>query len=294
MTGITELGYVRFGVSDIAEWRDFATALLGLEAGEDSHDPKQLFLRSDSWHHRILLEEDGSDDLLGAGLRVAGPEEFRALQTGLGEADVHFDVADPETARHRRVLELMTLADPAGNPLEVFHGPQIDTHRPFHPGRGMHGKFVTGEGGLGHMMVRHDGLDDTYDFYKRIGMRGSIEYRVPRPDGEPLDILFMHCNSRDHTFAFGLPSGSRVNHLMLEVDSLDDVYLTYELVKDSTYPIIISPGKHANDRMFSFYCVSPSGFQIEIGWGGRAATHQSEYYTRDTYGHRFNPGRGPG
>ena len=44
MTAITELGYVRFGVTDIAAWRDFATALLGLQAGDDS-EPEQLFLR---------------------------------------------------------------------------------------------------------------------------------------------------------------------------------------------------------------------------------------------------------
>jgi hypothetical protein len=70
------------------------------------------------------------------------------------------------------------------------------------------------------------------------------------------------------------------------VDNLDDVFFTYELVKRSEYPIAVSPGKHANDQMFSFYCISPSGFQIEIGWGGRDATHQSEYYTGDTYGHQ--------
>lgn len=28
-----------------------------------------------------------------------------------------------------------------------------------------------------------------------------------------------------------------------------------------------------------------TGIQIEIGWGGRPATHQSEYYMLDTYGH---------
>ena len=66
-----------------------------------------------------------------------------------------------------------------------------------------------------------------------------------------------------------------------------DVFRTYELIQQSQYPVVISPGKHANDQMFSFYCVSPSGFQIEIGWGGRPATHQSEYYTGDTYGHKF-------
>ncbi len=290
MTGVTELGYVRLGVADLARWREFATGVLGLEAVDD--ESGRLYLRADLWHHRIILEEDGSDDLLAAGLRVAGPEEFRAMQAVLRDHGVSFDVADAQTARSRRVLELMTLSDPSGIPLEIFHGPQVDTHRPFHPGRGMYGRFVTGDGGVGHMMLKYQDLGATYEFYKLLGMRGSIEYRIPLPDGQSLDILFVHCNSRDHTFAFGFPSEKRVNHLMLEVDTLDDVYLTYERVKQAGYPIAVTPGKHANDQMFSFYCVSPSGFQIEIGWGGRPASHQSEYYTGDTYGHEFNVGGG--
>ena len=28
-------------------------------------------------------------------------------------------------------------------------------------------------------------------------------------------------------------------------------------------------GRHPNDRMFSFYAKTPSGFQFEFGWGGR-------------------------
>jgi len=287
MSGVTELGYVRFGVSNVEEWREFATQLLGLEVAQDSSNGC-LYLRNDMWHHRIILEEDGSDDLLAPGLRVAGPAEFRAMQETLRDHNISFEVADGETAHHRRVLELMTLADPSGHPIEIFHGPQVDTSRPFHPGRGMFGKFCTGDGGVGHMLLNHSGLEETYEFYKVLGMRGSIEYRIPTPDGNTLDILFMHCNSRDHTFAFGLPVKKRVDHLMLEVDNLDDVYLTYELIEKSKYPIAITPGKHSNDHMFSFYCISPSGFQIEVGWGGRPATHQSEYYTGDTYGHHFN------
>ena len=138
------------------------------------------------------------------------------------------------------------------------------------------------------MMLVSKDQKASYDFYKMLGMRGSVEYKVPLPD-QTIELLFMHCNSRDHTFAFGLPSKGRINHLMLEVDNLDDVYLTYELVKKAGVDIAIMPGKHANDQMFSFYCISPSGFQIEIGWGARDASHQSEYYTGDTYGHEFTP-----
>lgn len=43
--------------------------------------------------------------------------------------------------------------------------------------------------------------------------------------------MFMHCNDRDHTVAFGMPSSKRNNHVMLEVENFDDVGLAYELVK---------------------------------------------------------------
>ena len=58
MTGVTELGYVRFGVSDLAAWRDFATRILGLELNGGGSDASPMYLRTDAWHHRIVLEQD--------------------------------------------------------------------------------------------------------------------------------------------------------------------------------------------------------------------------------------------
>jgi 2,3-dihydroxybiphenyl 1,2-dioxygenase len=296
MAAVTELGYVCFGVSDLAAWRDFAGNLLGLEVFEEPGEPDRLYLRTDYWHHRIILEKNAADDLTAAGLRVAGVEEFAAMQKVLKDAGIKFEVGGRDLAASRRVLEIMRLSDPAGNPIEIFHGPRVDTYKPFLPGRRMHGRFLTGDqGGVGHMILRNAGIDKAYQFYKLLGMRGGVEYQVPAgPNGEIAEILFMHCNERDHTVAFGPPSKKSINHLMLEVENLDDVFMTHDLVQASKYPVMISLGKHANDRMFSFYVASPSGFLIEIGWGGRPATHQSEYYTRDTYGHVFSRDMGPG
>jgi 2,3-dihydroxybiphenyl 1,2-dioxygenase len=287
MAGITELGYVRFGVSDLAEWQTFATDILALEVVAED-EPDTLYLRSDSWHHRIILEQTGEDDLVGAGLRVAGAEEFLEMQQRLQTAGVAFELGTLELAQKRRVLDIMTLVDPANNPIEIFHGPQVDAHKPFHPSRGMFGKFVTGDGGVGHMILRTQGLDQSYEFYKLLGMRGGVEYKFPTPDGGAAEVMFMHCNSRDHSVAFGPPSKKSINHLMIEVDNIDDVFLTHEKVQASKYPVMISLGKHANDHMFSFYFATPSKWLIELGTSGRPATHQSEYFTRDMYGHEFN------
>lgn len=292
--GVTELGYVVFGVSDLGAWREFATNLLGLEAVSVAGEPNRLYLRMDYNHHRIILEEDGRDDLNAAGLRVAGVEEFAQIQRVLREAQIPFEQASRERLAERRVLDLITLKDPADNPIEIFHGPLIQPHLPFHPGRRMHSRFLTGTGGVGHMILRNSGLDAVYQFYRLLGMRGGVEYKVPTPDGNSAEILFMHCNDRDHTVAFGPPSRKSINHLMIEVADIDDVYMAHDLVQASKYPVMISLGKHANDHMFSFYAQSPSGFLIEVGYGGRPATHQSEYYQRDTYGHVFGAAMGPG
>ncbi len=100
--------------------------------------------------------------------------------------------------------------------------------------------------------------------------------------------MFLHCNERDHYSRLpGCPGEKRINHLMLRGrEDLDDVVgLAYEVVRQAGVPVAVAPGRHANDHMYSFYFANPSGWQIEIGWGARAASHQSEYYQRDTYGH---------
>ena len=286
MTQITELGYLSLGVKRLERWKQFAAVILGLEV-VDGDRPGRAFLRMDYWHHRIILEENAADDLMLLGLRVAGQDEFGEMAQRLETAGVKVRIGSFEEAGERHVLEVMMLEDPSGHVIEIFHGPHVQANRPFYPGRRMHGGFKTGAGGLGHAMLSNvAGYDKTYAFYRLLGMRGGVEYRIPVPGlPRPHDLMFMHCNDRDHTLAFCPPGAKAINHLMFEVENFDDVGLAYEAVKEAGIPIGIEPGSHANDRMYSFYFVNPSGFMSEIGWGARAASHQSEFYQRDTFGH---------
>ena len=135
MTAVTELGYVGLGVSDTDAWKHFAGHVLALEVDEIDD---QCFLRMDYWHHRIVLIADGSDDVRFLGLRVAGADEFGQMQKHLTAAGVAYSVGSEEEAAERFVLEVLKLNDPGDNAIEIFHGPEVQYHRPFHPGRRAH------------------------------------------------------------------------------------------------------------------------------------------------------------
>jgi len=109
-------------------------------------------------------------------------------------------------------------------------------------------------------------------------------------DRGPTPVRSIDRSARQATSACAGPGERRGSHIMMEVGQMADVGLAHDLVKQAGLPIIIEPGSHANDQMFSFYFKNPSGFLSEIGWGGRPAVPQSEYYQRDAFGHAPVPG----
>jgi 2,3-dihydroxybiphenyl 1,2-dioxygenase len=121
--------------------------------------------------------------------------------------------------------------------------------------------------GLGHLVVYQPDLDASTQFYTELlGFRVSD---VAGPLGRPMAV-FLHCNPRHHSIAlFGGSAPKRINHFMLECNSLDDVGSARDIARQVGAPIVIDLGRHMNDRMVSFYVANPSHFAIEYGWGGR-------------------------
>ncbi|MGH8011783.1 MAG: VOC family protein, partial [Candidatus Binataceae bacterium] len=155
---------------------------------------------------------------------------------------------------------------------EAYFGPLINFERPFKSPRPLSG-FITGQMGLGHIVVRVDDPERSLHFYRDVlGMRISdyISFASPRAGGMNLALTFMHCNPRHHSIAFGaIPVRKRLLHFMLQVNSMDDVGSTYYLAQDRGIEISSTLGRHTNDHMVSFYMRSPSGFEVEYGWGAR-------------------------
>jgi 2,3-dihydroxyethylbenzene 1,2-dioxygenase len=284
MVGVTELGYIGLNISDADAWKDYASQCIGLEVLDDG-EVDRFYLRMDNWHHRFIMHTGENDDLAYMGWRVAGEPDLREMERVLAENGVDFRVATQEENDERRVLGHLKLKDPAGVPVEIFYGPRVDLHLPFHPGRRMHDRFVTGNSGIGHCLIASDDQRASYEFYQMLGLRGSIEYHLGTPGGI-IKPIFMHCNDRQHSLAFGVPSNDKLlNHMMLEYADMNDLGASHDIIRKREIPVALQLGKHANDKALTFYSVSPSGWLMELGWGGCKPEPQQSYHHLDVFGH---------
>ena len=270
MASVTQLGYLGIGVSDLARWEHFATGVLGLEINGADADGS-TFLRMDEYHHRFILQPGGADDLTFTDGRSATRRHSMKSPRGCGPTESRSAAATPQEARARRVVEYLKLKDPSGIPTEIYFGPLMTFEQPFKSPRPLSG-FVTGELGMGHIVLRVDDSAESLHFYRDLlGLRVSdfIDMRSRR-GGEPISLTFMHCNPRHHSIAFGvIPAPKRLMHFMLQCRHVDDVGSTYYLCQDQGVEISGTIGRHTNDHMMSFYMRTPSGFEVEYGWGAR-------------------------
>ncbi len=271
MARVAQLGYIGLGVSNVDEWEQFATGVLGLQA--HTRDPDgSLLLRMDDYHHRFIVSPGDADDLTLVGWEVADEETLTAMGDQLSANNIAVEWGSPEEAEARRVVGLLKLQDPNGLATEIFYGPLVGVDKPFQSPRPISG-FTTGEMGLGHITVTVDSLEQSLHFYRDVlGFRLSDWVR-PQPErgvASTLNLAFLHCNPRHHSMAFWegkMPK--RMHHFMLQLQSLDDVGATYDLCQSKEVPIDMTLGRHTNDLMLSFYLKTPSGFSVEYGWGAR-------------------------
>ena len=200
-----------------------------------------------------------------------------------------------ELAAQRRVVDLIAFDDPDGLRTEVFYGPLVNYDRPVCLAA-RHFRFETGTQGLGTHRAGGGGTwERSIHFYRDVlGMRISDFVQTSRlaPTGSSSRrMAFFHCNPRHHSVAFlGASIKPRLRHFMLQTQSLDDVGSTYTLCQDQGVPINRTLGRHTNDHMVSFYMESPSGFEVEYGWGARTvddSTWQVQQHTTGSmWGHR--------
>ena len=293
---IGSLGYLRIESADVAAWREFGVRILGLVEGRG---PAQdaLYLRMDDFPARLVIVPGSRDRLLASGWEVADSGALAAVRQALADAGVAVKAGTPDELAARRVGQMLRFDDPAGNAVEVFCGAALE-HRPAVSGYGS--QFVTGDMGLGHVVLPVAGAQDAalafytdvLGFRLRDSMRTPAEFVGGKPGDPPAWFRFLGCCPRHHSLALApMPAEAGIVHLMIEVAALDDVGRAMDRCQRRRTPVSASLGRHANDLMVSFYVRTPGGFDIEYGTDGRVVD-DATWVSRETtavslWGHSF-------
>jgi 3,4-dihydroxy-9,10-secoandrosta-1,3,5(10)-triene-9,17-dione 4,5-dioxygenase len=286
------LGYVTIQTADIERWRQFAFKLLGFAEGSGP-DPDALYLRMDERAARIVVTPGDADRIVAAGWEVRDRAELHRVRETLDAAGVPYKQLSQGEADDRRVEEVLTFDDPAGNTLEVFHGAVLD-HSPVVTPFGA--RFVTGDQGMGHVVLPALDANGLFEFYTdTLGFLSRGSFRVPLPkEFGPIRIRFLGVNERHHSLAIAPAMTLRdpgLIHMMVEVDTLDAVGEALDRVDKEGFQLSSTLGRHTNDKMVSFYVRAPGDWDIEFGTGGMRideSRYTAEEITADSYwGHKW-------
>jgi len=296
VSDLKSLGYITISTNNIDRWRQFAFGVLGFAEGSPSPkgpDPSALYLRMDERAARLIVVPSETDRVVNVGWEVRDRAALRRVMATLDGAGVAFKQLSADEAEARRVEEVITFEDPAGTALEVFHGAVLD-HSPVITPFGA--KFVTGDQGMGHVVLPTTDPDALFDFYIDVlGFRSRGAFRVPLPkEFGPVRIRFLGINERHHSLAI-VPAAHqrdpRVVHIMVEVDSLDAVGRALDRVNAEGFMLSSTLGRHTNDKMVSFYVRAPGDWDIEFGTDGMRVDetfYTAEEITADSYwGHQW-------
>jgi 3,4-dihydroxy-9,10-secoandrosta-1,3,5(10)-triene-9,17-dione 4,5-dioxygenase len=295
VSDLKSLGYISISTNDIDRWRHFAFRVLGFAEGKGP-DAAALYLRMDERAARIVVVPGEADRVLTVGWEVRDHAALQRVKATLDGAGVAFKQLSVDEAEARRVEEAITFEDPAGTTLEVFHGAVLD-HSPVITPFGA--KFVTGDQGLGHIVLPATDPNGVFDFYTGVlDFRSRGAFRVPLmmepKEFGPVRVRFLGINERHHSLAI-CPAAHlrdpRVVHIMVEVDTLDAVGQALDRVNAEGIQLSSTLGRHTNDKMVSFYVRAPGDWDIEFGTDGMRVDetyYTAEEITADSYwGHQW-------
>lgn len=292
---VTASGYLRIQAQDTSAWMDFGTSVLGLMEADREDDQGARFLRMDDHPFRFMIEAGDSDKLIAAGLEYSTEAAWQGALDALQAAGHAVAAGSAQEAKRRGVSAYATVQDPSDNTLELYWGRELD-YVPLVSPAGTP-SFVTsfnqsGDLGFGHFVLPAPNFDATSAFYTELIGMGLTDTLYP-PGMEGVKINFLHANNpRQHSLAlFNGPHPLGVVHIMVEVETLDEVGKAMDRAKQAGSHFLATLGRHVNDNMCSIYVLAPGGIAVEYGYDGLLIDWENYVPTisveGDLWGHEY-------
>ncbi|WP_280308106.1 VOC family protein [Nocardia abscessus] len=265
--GAVHLGYVVVHSRRLADWRRFGALAIGMHVDELGADT--LRFRLDDRACRFLIRRGTAEDVTALGWQVDDHETFDRILARVGGRGVPIEEGTAEQAASRGVERLWRFPGPKGIATEIFTTP-VTTPEPL---RMISSGWVTGEAGMGHVAIVSREPESMRGYYDTVFDARLTDYIDENVAGLTMKIRFLRVNERHHSIAIANlrgvkidPIRTRVQHINIQSASLDDLLAAFGRVTDLGFRMAWSVGQHTNDRELSFYCVTPSGFELEVGW----------------------------
>lgn len=267
--GKAHLGYVVIETQKFPEWLRFGRDVVGLHVDEIDSDTMKF--RLDDHECRFLIRRGPAEDVVALGWEIDDQASFEEVLTRVTERNVPITAGTSEEAALRGVEQMWRIPGPKGIAQEVFTTPILTSARLQMLNEG---GYVTGESGMGHVAIfSHEPHSMRGYFNTLFDARLSDYIEANLAPGADLLIRFMRVNQRHHSIAIAGgakrkldPFRTKVQHLNIEASSLDNLVAAYERSIDAGIHLAMPMGQHSNDRELSFYILTPSGFEWEIGW----------------------------
>ncbi|WP_431239416.1 VOC family protein [Mycolicibacterium aichiense] len=265
--GRVHLGYLVVETEKFSDWRRFGRDAIGMHLDEAL--PDVLRFRLDDNACRFLLRRGPTEDTTALGWEVDDHRCLETIEARVRSHGVPVTQGASEECALRGVERFIRFPGPNGLTQEVYVDPR-SARTPLQLGTN---GFVTGTGGLGHVAIATSKPHQMRGYYSTVFDARLSDYIDETISGLKFKIRFLRVNERHHSVAIASvnrlpvnPIRTRIQHCNVQVAELDDMTLAYQRVKELGFDMALSIGQHTNDKELSFYAVTPSGFEWEVGW----------------------------
>ncbi|WP_040801965.1 VOC family protein [Nocardia higoensis] len=275
--GAVHLGYLVVHSHRLTDWRRFGESAVGLHV--DFLDEATLRFRLDDRDCRFLIRRGPEEDVTALGWQIDDHETFDRIIGRVSDRGVPIEEGSAEDAALRGVERLWRFPGPKGIVTEIFTTATTTAE----PLRMLCSGWVTGEAGLGHVAIVSREPESMHSYYRTLFDSRLSDFIDETISGLKMKIRFLRVNERHHSIAVANirgvkidPIRTRVQHVNIQSATLDDMLAAYSRVTELGFRMAWSVGQHTNDRELSFYCVTPSGFELEVGWNPIVVTPELE------------------
>ncbi|MFJ3056216.1 VOC family protein [Herbaspirillum sp. NPDC087042] len=289
--GASSMGYVMIESEHLERWRELMQKGLGMHLSDDGSD--MLALRVDAHRRRIVIRRGPAEDVVAIGWQLRDTKALEEVRARLCRCAIALERGSHQEAMQRSVGAFWRLVGPKEMAIELFIEADLSTQ----PLAMLNPGFVTGASGLGHVAITSRRPVQMRSFWEEFFDARYSDTIDERIAGVDLRVEFLRVNERHHSIAIANvrtlpidPIRTCIQHVSFLTTTLDGLTEALQRCRSLGFDIAHEIGQHPNDREISFYVMTPSGFEIELGYNAltvdEATWKPAQHQGISLWGHR--------